>query len=136
MEKPERQVCFQVVSEEIAREHLGDEFEARVEESRKREDKIRRFEAEMAREGGLGERFLENPVGTAREYGILGPQDRLELAFGEPQLPDFPGLEDFPRPRCFWVCHWHWQWICVRVGRFSLCYRRLVFHCRLRCIWV
>lgn len=134
VEHHDERACFQEISEQEARERLGKEFEARLGESRKREETLKSFEAELARGGDLGERFEKDPTGLLQERGILQPLDQLELQLdipGELRIPDF----EIHIIRCFWVCYWQWRWVCVIIRGRIYCYRRLVLHCRRICIW-
>ena len=134
VEQNEERACFHEIPEHEAREHLGKEFEARLDESRKREETLKKFEAELARGGDLGDRFEKDPAGLLQERGILRPLDQLELQLDIPGELRIPELE-IHILRCFYLCYWEWRWVCIwRFGR-PFCFRRLVLRCRRICIW-
>lgn len=130
VQREENRGCVEVVSEQEAREHLGDRFEAQIEAGRKREAAIRDFDAELSRGGDVVGRFERDPTALLEERGILRPLDKLELQLDVPGLPDLPGQEvpDL-RFHCRWLCYFYWEWVCIWVAGRPFCFRRLRFRC-------
>lgn len=135
MEQRDERPCPRVVTEQMAREHLGDRFKAQLEYSREREAKLRDFESRMHEDEKLQAQVRESPLATLEKNRIVEPQDVVQVTYGGRGFPDLPGFEDFEFPKrfCYPICHFHWEWVCFPWNNLHICYRRLRLHCHWHC---
>jgi hypothetical protein len=138
------QIQIETSSEQEAHKHIRETY-ANPEAALKffhgyqsqREKALKEFDAQLNKDEALATAFANNPVVTLRDRRLLGPLDVLNIeGLANPFLP-------WPLPWCRFVwkveCTWVWEWRCITIFGFRLCWPVLVLHCRwvvrLVCTW-
>jgi hypothetical protein len=98
-----------------------------------RQQALKQFDAEVAKDEALAARLARDPVGTLNERRLLGPLDRLDLVDLRNPFQPLP----WPIPHCRVICRFECRpevhWVCISIFGFRICWPVFHIHCRWVC---